>query len=189
MSLDDIRKDIDGIDFKVRELLMQRMDCSARVVGEKIADGNFIIYRADREEAILEKLGKGIPESRKAGYLAVVRKITETSRMYQYGILYEARPELFEKLLQGIDVPAHSAAITVVLTRPNIPNAMSSILSMIGDYGYNMDEMKLLHYSDDASEVTFELTLLGDIADERLKKLLFQLSMESVGFKIIQIRV
>ena len=189
MSLDDIRKDIDAIDFQIQELLMSRMDCSKQVVTEKIADGNFVIYRADRENAILDKLGAGIPEDRKPGYLAVVRKITETSRMYQYGILFEEHPELYDKLIDGLQVPEHSSSITVILTRPNIPNAMSSILSMIGDYGYNMDEMKLLSYNEDNSEVTFELTLLGDIEKESLKKLLFQLSMESAKFRIIQIRV
>ena len=61
MSLDEIRVDIDRIDKEIRQLLMDRLDCSKRVVESKVADGNYTIYRADREKAILEKLGAGIP--------------------------------------------------------------------------------------------------------------------------------
>ena len=187
MSLDEIRVDIDRIDKEIRQLLMDRLDCSKRVVESKVADGNYTIYRADREKAILEKLGAGIPEDRKAGYLAVVRKITETSRMYQYGKLYEMVDGLFDELVAGIEIPAKATSVTLELTRPNIPNAMSSILSMIGDYGYNMQRMELLHYADDNSAVTFELTILGDLNEEHMKKLMLQLSKESSDFRIIRI--
>lgn len=189
MSLDDIRKDIDKIDKEIQQLIMKRLDCSTRVVESKISDGNFTIYRADREEAILEKLGAGIPEDRKAGYLAVVRKITETSRMYQYGILYDWSPAFFEELVGDMVIPENTKAVNIVLTRPNIPNAMSSILSMIGDYGYNMDEMKLLGYNDDNTAVKFQLTILGNLNEERMKKLMFQLSKESTDFKIIGVLI
>ena len=61
---------------------------------------------------------------------------------------------------------------------------MSSILSMIGDYGFNMDQMKLLEYAKDNRAVTFELVILGDIHDVYFQKLMLQLSMESASFHI-----
>ena len=186
-TLDDIRKEIDDIDVQIRSLLMKRMDCSEQVVSSKIKDQNYAIYRADREEAMLKKLGDGIPDNRRPEYLSVVRKITETSRMYQYGILFDAVPELYRKLVSRVALPKKGNAVKVVLTRPNIPNAMSSILSMVGDYGYNMDQMRLLRYARDNSSVDFELVILGDIHDTPMQKLMLQLSMESIGFCILEV--
>ena len=104
-ELAEIREDIDRIDQKIRELIMERLNCSTEVVASKIRDKNYVIYRADREESMLENLGADVPIDRRAGYLSVVRKVTETSRMYQYSILYEKVPELFEKLIEGLNIP------------------------------------------------------------------------------------
>ncbi len=183
-ELAEIREDIDRIDQKIRELIMERLNCSTEVVASKIRDKNYVIYRADREESMLENLGADVPIDRRAEYLSVVRKVTETSRMYQYSILYEKVPELFEKLIEGLKIPEKIKSVKLVLTRPNIPNAMSSILSMIGDYGFNMDQMKLLEYAKDNRAVTFELVILGDIHDVHFQKLMLQLSMESASFHI-----
>ena len=60
MSLDDIRKDIDTIDSSIRDLVMKRLDCSSRVIHSKIEDGNYVIYRADREAVSgFDKINKG----------------------------------------------------------------------------------------------------------------------------------
>lgn len=187
MTLDEVRKEIDLIDPQIRELIMHRLDCSVRVVQAKQASGDLTIYRADREEAILERLGAGVPEDRKAGYLSVVRKIMETSRMYQYGLLYKADPGVFDKLSGGLVLPEHSSYVKIRLTRPNCPNAMSSILAMIGDYGYNMKLMALISENESMNTVTFELTILGDIVEDHMKQLMFQLSMESLDFAMLEV--
>ncbi len=184
-SLDEIRIDIDWIDEQIQKILMQRLDCSEEVVHAKIRDRNYTINRPDRESSMLERLGKAVPESRKSGYLAVVRKITETSRMYQYGILFEEVPELFAELSEGFDLTHPTETVTVTLSRPNIPNAMSAILSMIGDYGFDMERLQLLGYSEDESTASFELVIRGDLSVIQMQKLLLQLSMESDNFKIV----
>lgn len=186
-SLDEIRVEIDTIDEQIQQILMKRLDCSTEVVQAKIRDKNYVINRPDRESAMLERLGKSIPEQRKSGYLAVVRKITETSRMYQYGILFEQVPELFINLVKGLDLSQASNTVTVQLKRPNIPNAMSAILSMIGDYGFDMERLQLLGYSEDRSMAAFELTIRGDITHIQMQKLLLQLSMETEEFKITEL--
>ena len=186
-DLDEIRNDIDTIDRQIRDLIMQRLECSREVVASKINSGNYVIYRADREEAILEKLGAGVPEEKKPGYLSLVRKVTETSRMFQYGILFEKEPGLFQSLMAGHSIPENASAVKLRLVRPNIPNAMSSILSMIGDYGYNMDRMTLIRYHDENSAVEFELDILGDLHAVPMQKLMLQLSMENQEFRILEI--
>lgn len=185
-SLDEIRVEIDSIDEQIKNILMHRLDCSTEVVHAKIRDKNYSINRPDREAAMLERLGKNIPKERRNGYLSVVRKITETSRMYQYGILFEQVPELFEKLTEGINIKEATDTITVQMKRPNIPNAMSAILGMIGDYDFDMERLQLLGYSDDRSMAQFELTIRGDISSIQMQKLLLQLSMETEDFKIIE---
>ena len=185
--LDEIRKDIDRIDGQIRELLMQRLDLSEQVAAAKIDDKNYVIYRADREKAMLARLGQGIPEDRLADYLAVVRKVTETSRMYQYGLLFDNVPELSQKLLEDVQLPENAGAVRLRLTRDNVPNAMSAILSMIGDAGYDMDRMKLLSYSGDRSQVSFELTILGDLHEKRMQQLMLAISMESTDFQLLEV--
>ncbi len=186
MKLEEVRKKIDAIDPQLRTLIMERMDCSLEVAKVKQAAGETNIYRADREKAILERLSEGVPEDRKAEYLAVVRKIMETSRMYQYGLLYDWNPRLFDAISQGIDATPGGYRVRVRLTRPDQPNAMSSILNMVGDYGFNMQYMELLSFNHNEGTVTFDLTILGDLGDVAMRKLMFQLSRESQGFKILE---
>ncbi|MBO5526523.1 MAG: chorismate mutase [Erysipelotrichaceae bacterium] len=185
-QLEEVRKEIDSIDRQIQELLMKRLDCSYQVAQFKKASGDRTIYRADREQAILDQLGKAVDPDRRKEYLAVIRKIMETSRMYQYGLLYDWNDDLFSPLVQHLTLPAMSKRIRLILTRKNQPNAMSSILSMIGDYGYNMDRMHLLEDNKQNNIVTFELIVLGNIQETNMRKLMVQLSMESMNFQMIE---
>lgn len=185
MALEDVRKQIDGIDTRIRELLMERLDCSAQVAEAKLAVGETTVYRADRETEILDRLGAQVTEDRRAGYLAVVRKVMETSRMYQYGIMYDRLEDPFGPLSRELDMPERTDRVRVCLTRENRPNAMSSILSMIGDYGFNMEQMELIREDPERQTVSFELVIIGDLHETRMKKLMFQLSKESMDFRIL----
>ena len=184
LTLEELRCQIDSIDSEIRELIMKRLDCSRNVAMAKQASGNLVIYRADREAEILERLGQGVPEDRKAEYLAVVKKIMETSRMYQYGLLYDWNDGLFSERFGNIDIPTEASHIRFTLTRPNQPNSMAQILSMIGDYGCNTMLMELVGEDKENGTVTFALTILGNLNEEHMKKLMYQLSMESRDFTI-----
>ena len=184
LTLEEIRCQIDSIDSKIRELIMKRLDCSRNVAMAKQASGNLVIYRADREAEILERLGQGVPEDRKAEYLAVVKKIMETSRMYQYGLLYDWNDGLFSERFGNIDIPTEASHIRFYFTRPNQPNSIAQILSMIGDYGYNTELIELVGEDKENGTVTFALTILGNLNEEHMKKLMYQLSMESRDFTI-----
>ena len=184
LTLEEIRCQIDSIDSKIRELIMKRLDCSRNVAMAKQASGNLVIYRADREAEILERLGQGVPEDRKAEYLAVVKKIMETSRMYQYGLLYDWNDGLFSERFGNIDIPTEASHIRFYFTRPKQPNSIAQILSMIGDYGYNTELIELVGEDKENGTVTFALTILGNLNEEHMKKLMHQLSMESRDFTI-----
>ena len=187
-KLEDIRIDIDSIDSQIRDLIMKRLDCSEEVVAAKIADKNYVIYRADREAAMLERLGKGLPEDRREGYLALVRKITETSRSHQYDILFEEVPELFETLTKDLSLPGHSREVELALSCPDRPNGLSALLSMIGDRGFDLTRLEKTGEDPQNGSAAFRLTLRGDIGCSPLKRLLLQLSMEAEDFRILQFR-
>lgn len=187
MTLEEVRRQIDSIDTEIRELIMKRLDCSRDVAMAKQTSGNLVIYRADREAEILERLGKDVPEDRKAEYLAIVKKIMETSRMYQYGLLYDWNDGLFSERFREIDIPTEASYIRFTLTRPNQPNSISQILSMIGDYGCNTELMELVGEDKENGTVTFTLTILGNLNEAHMKKLMYQLSMESRDFTIEQV--
>ena len=110
----------------------------------------------------------------------------EASRMYQYGLMYDMLDDAFAPLAENLSIEENSSHVHERLSRTNRPNAMSSILSMIGDYGFNMERMELVGEDQEANTVTFELWILGDLNETHMKKLIFQLSKESDGFVILE---
>ena len=184
MTLPEIRILINQLDPEIRSLLMKRMDYSALVTEAKLASGDTTVYRPDREEAVLESLSREVPKDRLPEYLSVVRKIMEASRMYQYGLIYDRLEDPFGPLSREITVPADCRLVTITLTRPDRPNSMSAILSMIGDYGFDMEQMERTGSNEEAGTVTFRLQIRGDLNETRMKKLIFRLSGECEDFRI-----
>ncbi|MBQ3974274.1 MAG: chorismate mutase [Lachnospiraceae bacterium] len=187
MRLEEVRKAIDALDPEIRELLMERLDLSFEAAEAKRDAGDIRIYRPDREEKILKRLGRGVEEERKAPYLAVVRKIMETSRMYQYGLLYDWAGGFFADMTDGLVLPEKCRFVRIRMTRPDRPGSMASVLGMVGDYGFNMKSMTLLEEDPEKGKVTFELVIRGDLYEEPMQRLMFQLSMECENFKITEV--
>src|SRR5699024_6013266 len=55
MTLEEIRREIDGIDAQLLPLLQRRMDCAKQVADYKAAHG-LPVFNAAREEQILERV-------------------------------------------------------------------------------------------------------------------------------------
>lgn len=187
MTLEEIRKTIDTLDPKIRDLLLQRMDCSHKVAEVKQQDGSTTVFRADREQKILDTLGKEVPPERRAAYLAVVRKIMEASRMYQYGLLFDWNPGILAPLLQGFSMERGAKNVTVQFACSDCPNGLGKLLSMIGDYDVNLETLTQLSKNTADSTVTFQVTLQCDPSESWIQQLLFQLSKESQAFKVVKI--
>ena len=107
--------------------------------------------------------------------------------MYQYGLLYDWNDGLFSDRFGEIDIPANPSHIRFSLTRLNQPNSIAQILSMIGDYGCNTELMELIGEDTEKKTVTFIMTILGNLNEAHMKKLMYQLSMESRNFTIEQV--
>ena len=90
MTLDEIRVQIDNVDQEIRELFIRRMHLSEQVAREKVRTED-TIYKPDREKAILENRSKGMEEDLKMEYRALLKRVMEVSRKYQYGLTLQLR--------------------------------------------------------------------------------------------------
>jgi len=92
MTLEEVRKEIDSVDSEIKKLFEKRMllaDAVARVKAETEDE----IYKPDREKAIIDRLSAGVDDSIVMEYKALIKRIMEISRKYQYGRTLELRPD------------------------------------------------------------------------------------------------
>lgn len=88
MTLNELRKRIDVLDLKIKELFLQRMDVSKDVAQIKFNTGDKIL-KPEREEELIQKLCEDLEENFKSFYASLLRKQMEVSRCYQYRKLLE----------------------------------------------------------------------------------------------------
>lgn len=98
-GLSEIREKIDSIDRSIRNLLMQRLECSRLVAETKIESGDYSVYRRDREVNMTEKLSDVVPENLKRYYVSSLKSIIAQSRAFQYDLIYSRKEdEIFAKI-------------------------------------------------------------------------------------------
>lgn len=87
MELNEIRREIDGIDSKIIELLCKRLDCAVRVADYKAAN-NIPVLNEKRENEIINRV-KSECDGYKSGYggaaALVFAAMTDASRAVQHG--------------------------------------------------------------------------------------------------------
>lgn len=99
MTLDEVRQNIDRVDEKIRELFVERMGLADQVARIK-AQTEDAIYKPEREAVILKKQSEHMDSHLVKEYRALVKRIMEISRKYQYGRTLELRdcfPYAFEQ--------------------------------------------------------------------------------------------
>lgn len=104
MNLDEVRAGIDRVDQQIRALFIERMKLADNVARIK-AETSDEIYKPDREEAIIRKNTAGIDEHLEKEYTALIKRIMEVSRKYQYGRTLEIRdcfPFAFETAMPSL---------------------------------------------------------------------------------------
>ena len=90
MDLSDVRKNIDRVDAEIRKLFVERMTLADQVACIK-AETEDKIYKPDREEIIIKKQTEGMKPELVREYTALIKRIMEVSRKYQYGRTLELR--------------------------------------------------------------------------------------------------
>ena len=90
MTLEEVRKNIDRVDGKIRELFIERMGLADQVARIK-AETEDTIYKPEREAVILKKQSENMDPHLVKEYRALIKRIMEISRKYQYGRTLELR--------------------------------------------------------------------------------------------------
>lgn len=90
MKLEDVREKIDAVDQKIRSLFIERMKLAGEVARIKAETGDSI-YKPDREKQIIEQQSRDMDSDLLMEYRALLRRIMEISRKYQYGRTLELR--------------------------------------------------------------------------------------------------
>ena len=90
MTLDEVRQNIDRVDEKIRGLFVERMGLADQVARIK-AQTEDAIYKPEREAVILKKQSEHMDPHLVKEYRALVKRIMEISRKYQYGRTLELR--------------------------------------------------------------------------------------------------
>ena len=91
------------------------------------------------------------------------------------------------RLIEDIEIPENPKSVRFELIRHNIPGQVAVICGLISDYRYNVTEIKRMDNSKDNSESRLWLTVEGNINDDNMRKMLIQLSQESLGFEILDV--
>ncbi len=84
MTLGEVRTEIDQVDGQIKELFARRMRLADNVAEIKAQTGDSIL-KPDREEVIINSLTKDVDGTIVKEYTALIRRIMEISRKYQYG--------------------------------------------------------------------------------------------------------
>ena len=90
MELSEVRENIDRVDREMRTLFVERMQLADQVARIK-AETADVIYKPDREEAIIQKQIAGMNPSLVREYTAFIKRMMEVSRKYQYGRTLDLR--------------------------------------------------------------------------------------------------
>lgn len=90
MTLEEVRQNIDRVDGQIRELFVERMGLADQVAQIK-AQTEDAIYKPEREAVILKKQSEQMEPHLVKEYRALIKRIMEISRKYQYGRTLELR--------------------------------------------------------------------------------------------------
>lgn len=278
MELADVRENIDRVDGEIRKLFIERMTLADQVACIK-AQTEDKIYKPDREELIIKKQTEGIAPELVREYTALIKRIMEVSRKYQYGRTMELRQcfpftytnvpseiekpamvkgelyvcedfskdqvltvnsyqeigaciksgradagigiieevgigvsdelhnllldnelyitscrvqkegEIRRKVVTFVDelvvLPSHNR-FKVMFECPNHSGSISSILSMISDYGVNLTEIHSRPFwKEDSWNYMFFVEMNANIDTKEIRALLYQLSQETQQLKIL----
>lgn len=277
MTLDEVRKEIDRVDNEIKGLFQERMMLADAVARVK-AETEDAIYKPEREETIISNLTGDVDENIKKEYTALIKRIMEISRKYQYGRTLELRnclniefdteepevdnlamvkPELYicqdyskdkviavdhfgqvvelirqkkvdagmgilEDISYGVSDELHEILtnhelyiyrcnvvpendhnkkvvtfsnrlivkeshnrLKVMFICRNKSGSLSSILSMIADYGVNLTEIHSTPDQKSNWNYRFYMELSGNLLNKEIQALVFQLMNETQEFRIL----
>lgn len=104
-EISEIRQDITEIDREIQKLFLHRMKCAEEVADYKIQNGGKVLV-PEREQELVDTLGRNIPPELKQEYEVLLRTVTRISRKHQYDRILSENPEnLAIEVSKRNDVP------------------------------------------------------------------------------------
>ena len=86
MNLDELRKQIDAIDDQLVELYLKRMDVVRQIAQDQTQTAK-AVNDTERENAVIHRLSKDLPEQMKLYVVELYETIFHTSKCYQQTLM------------------------------------------------------------------------------------------------------
>ncbi len=191
MSLDEIRLGIDKVDALIKQAFIERMGYAEQIAQVKAKTGDEV-YKPERENLVFDRLTTSVEPTLKREYKALIKRIMELSRKYQYGrmvALGQADPKALYPTKKEIS-PEHNR-IRIRFECNNECGAFAKVLTMIADYGVNVSEIYTIKREEAAKHgvkfvYVFVLELDATLFDREIQVLMYQLSKETRAFEILE---
>lgn len=182
--LDQIRKDIDAVDTKIKELFLKRMECSRRVAETKAITGGDV-FAPDREKQIIEKRAADVEEVYDE-YVTFLKILMSISRRYQYGILTNMQDAVLQNALSeaGFSEEQPHNQVTVTFSCVKGQNEVNLFLNMVVLNDVPLKNMKV-EVKENIQHVT--MTLSGTWKEKNMRQLLCQVAKEAMDFSILSL--
>ncbi len=182
MTLEEVRKEIDQVDSKMKPLFLSRMVCARHVAEAKAVTGADVFVPA-REDEIIKKRTADVDADVKQEYEMFLRHLMSVSRRYQYGILKNMQDQVLKNALEaaGLSEDADHSQVTVEFKDNRKKSNLNLFLNMIRLNEILIDEMTVKG-SGDCHHVV--LKLHGNVKQPDMRRLLCQIGKEAKEFKI-----
>lgn len=182
MTLDEIRVQIDSIDTQMKPLFIKRMECARHVAEAKALTGGDV-FVLERELAIIKNRASDVDPSIYDEYVAFLRHLMSVSRRYQYGILKNMQETVLTDSLKDAALNAETphTKVSISYTCDCASSDLNLYINMIKLNAITIDSMSL-ETKDAKQQIT--MTLLGNIKEENMRRLLCQIAKEAPDFTI-----
>lgn len=182
MTLPEVRVKIDEVDSKIKELFLDRMNCSYYVAKAKEPTGQDV-FVLERELDILKRRGEGVDPSVYDEYMEFLIHLMSVSRRYQYGILTGMQDKVMTAALEaaGLDGSADHSHVSISFVCNQNTGKLNLFVNMVELNKVAMEAMNM--EASEAGQV-ITMTLAGNVNDASMRTLLCQIGKEAADFKI-----
>lgn len=179
MTLDQLRTRIDEIDLQIKDLFLERMKTAEAIAESKSRTGDKIL-KPEREEEVIRNLTRDMSEEMKLPYTSFLKKVMEVSRTFQYRKLLALGAD-FKVDFQATD----RNRIRMMFACPHRSGSLAAVLGIFEDYGVNLTGIHSRPDGKNPWEYLFYVDFTGNLKDERIRALLYQLYEELPFAKIL----
>ena len=173
MDLEEIRRGINQVDEQMKELFLERMQYSARVVeAKKQTKGT--VFVPEREQEILRLRKEGVEEELVRECRAFFKQLMGISRTYQYSKLSEG-----DERLAGL--PDEEGKVTLEFRCGRKDGELSSVLNAVVLAGLIVEEMTVSECSAEYAQeewLSCRLRLAGNFSGMLAKAAVLQILEE-----------